>query len=164
MRYGFIALLSCLALAVPSLGQPSFAAEPPAAFTAQDSEAIKSVIRHYFQAFTAKDYAAFGDYFTAPFVLVGRQPQVLPTIEDVIRTWRGIRAPLDHTAYATSKAVEIRVIPMNSERALANIHWQRFKKDGSLLSEGAEFYFVIKRSGQWKIDGQMGQQLALFGK
>ena len=177
-RVGRLVMLTmggCLAMGMGGLGQPASAAAqpssaqppapaPPAHFTAQDTEAVRTLIRNYFAAFTAKKFALFDEYFTAPFMMAGATPTLLPTLPDVIRVWRGIRERLDHTAYATSQAVEIRVIAVTPERALANIHWKRFTRSGALMSEGAEFYFVTRRSGQWKIDGLMGQQLALFGQ
>jgi len=58
----------------------------------------------------------------------------------------------------------MRITALNNDSALVNIHWQRFKTDGSLLNEGSEFQIVSKASGKWKICGSMGQNLSDFGK
>jgi hypothetical protein len=178
MLAGALIVVGCVTMGVGGLARPAAAttppapsappgvaaALPPAQFTAQDSEAVRTLIRNYFAAFTAKRFALFDEYFTAPFMMAGATPRLLPTLADVVRAWRGIRERLDPTDYATSQATEIRVIPVTPERALANIHWKRFTRDGALMSEGAEFYFVTRQSGQWKINGVMEQQLALFGR
>jgi len=172
-RLGILGLAGCLALGVAAASQAAALGtrpqlrpliRPAETFTAQDTQAIQGLIHSYFGAFTAKNFAAFSDYFTAPFVMVGRTPRTLATQQDVIRAWEQIRTRLDHTDYATSKPIDIRVIAVTPRRALANIHWKRFTHSGALMSEGAEFYFVTKLAGHWKIDGEMGQQLALFGK
>jgi len=153
------ALLSSFAYAAPGLAH---AAQPTGVFTSADSAAIDKLIHDYFHAFTVKNYAAFADYFAAPFLLVGPEPRVLPTVPDAVRMWRHIREPLDHTDYATSQPVHIRVLAISPQTALANIYWQRLTRSGAVMSQGAEYYFMTKKSGHWQIDGNMGQQLALY--
>lgn len=136
---------------------------PSPAFVAADRAAIESVIHRYFDAFTRKDYGSFGDYYQAPFLAFGRDAVVVPTLEEVVQRYRGIRDPLDQADYSASKAVEIRITPVTVMRALANLRWQRLRKDGSVLDEGSEFMIMSKTTGTWKIAGVMGQQLALFG-
>jgi len=164
-NYGMWVVVIALTLAVLG-GVPARGTQPQSApsFTAADQRAIRSAVDGYFEAFTAKDFASFGKYFQAPFVVFGRQVRILATLQDVVRQWRGIREPLDNSAYGASKVLQIRIIPVSSERALADIHWQRLLKDGAVMSEGAEFYFMSKSSGSWKLAGVMGQQLALFGQ
>ena len=135
-----------------------------AAFTAKDSGAIRALMRDYFAAFTARDYPALERYFTVPFVFVGPRPRVITNLAVVLRAWRAIRASLEHSAYAASKIVQVRVIPMTGTQAMADVHWQRLRRDGTLLNQGAELYLVTKKSGQWQIDGHMEQALALFGR
>lgn len=137
-------------------------AQDARAFTAADTQAIEQLARDYFHAFTVKNFAAFPKYFTAPFVLFRPQPLVLPTVEDVIRTWHQVRDPLDKTDYALSRIIQMHVVPLTPRTAMINIHWQRLTHAGTVLSEGAEFYFLIKREGNWRIDGNIGQQLALY--
>lgn len=154
-------------LAVLLINVATARAQPPAApppYTDADTAAIQSVIHRYFAAFTAKDYGTFGEYFQAPFVGFGRDAAIVPTFEEVLKQYQSIRDPLDNADYSASKAAEIRVTPLNPARALAAVHWQRFKKDGSLLNEGAEFLIMSKTTGSWKIAGVMGQQLQFYGK
>jgi hypothetical protein len=74
----------------------------------------------------------------------------------------GIRNPLDQADYSASKATEVRLIPLQTNLTLANVHWQRFKKDNSLLNEGAEVLVLMRVDGQWKISGVMGEDLRQF--
>jgi hypothetical protein len=138
--------------------------QPVPQFTATDRSEIPAVIHRYFAAFTAKDYASFGEYFQAPFVGYGREPGIVPTFDEVLKRYQSIRDPLDQADYSSSKAVEIRLVPMTPFLALANVHWQRYKKDGTLLNEGSEFMVMNKSTGAWKIAGVLPQQFQLYGK
>jgi ketosteroid isomerase-like protein len=138
------------------------AADPAARFTTADSAAIEQLIVEYFQAFTQSDFARLNQLFTAPFVLVGPEPRVLPTLQDAVTAWTHTRERLNGTDYAVSKPVHIRVVGLTPRTGLANIYWQRLTKSGTVMSEGAEFYFVTKKSGRWQIDGNMGEQLAQY--
>jgi len=46
--------------------------------------------------------------------------------------------------------------------AMANVHWRRLKKDGSLLNEGAEVLLTAKAGGQWKMTGVIPEDLRQF--
>ena len=139
--------------------------QQPRAFGPADKSDVEKVVRSYFQAFTEKNYDQIRDLFQAPFVSFGGQGSVLSSsLEDAVKNYQKIRESLNATDYAASKAVEMRITALNNDSALVNIHWQRFKKDGSLLNEGSEFQIVSKASGKWKICGSMGQNLPDFGK
>jgi hypothetical protein len=141
------------------------AAQPPVPrpmFTAADAAAVTATVHRYFAAFSAKDYGVFREVFNAPFVTDGRPMGIIPTLDLVIQRYEGIRDPLDKADYAVSKAVEVRLIPLRAESALANLHWQRLKKDGGLLDEGAEVMVLAKVDGQWKITGNLGEDLRQF--
>jgi hypothetical protein len=140
------------------------AQSPVPAFTDSDRAAIPDMIHDYFAAFTAKDYGAFDKYFQAPFMGYGREPVVIATFDEVLKRYQGIRDPLDAADYSASKATEIRLIPMTPVLAMANVHWQRLKKDGTLLDEGSEFMLMSKSTGTWKIAGVLPQQFRLYGQ
>jgi hypothetical protein len=140
------------------------AQSPVPSFTDSDRAAIPAIIHSYFAAFTAKEYGVFDKHFQAPFVGYGREPVVIATFEEVLKRYQGIRDPLDAADYSASKATEIRLIPMTPLLAMANVHWQRLKKDGTLLNEGSEFMLMSKSTGTWKIAGVFPQQFQLYGK
>jgi hypothetical protein len=157
----FVFLLGALALALPALSQPA----PPAPFAPADKAEVEKVINDYFQAFTDKNYDRVRDSFQAPFVnLSGGGSVVISTLDDAVGNYRRIRESLEGSGYAASKAVEIRITALANNGVIANIHWQRLKKDGSLLNEGSEFMIVTRESGRWKICSSIGQNLADFGK
>jgi hypothetical protein len=137
---------------------------PMPVFSDADRSAIPAVIHNYFAAFTAKDYGSFDKHFQAPFLGYGREPVIVATFDEVLKRYQGIRDPLDAADYSASKATEIRLIPMTPFLAQANVHWQRFKKDGTLLNEGSEFMLMSKSTGTWKIAGVLPQQFLLYGK
>lgn len=146
-------------IAVPAAAQ---APAPPPMFSPADAAAATAVIHRYFAAFTAKDYAVFREVFNAPFLQTGRQITTIPTLDGVMQLYEGIRNPLDQADYSASKATEVRLMPLHTNSALANVHWQRFKKDGGLLNEGAEVLVLMRVDGQWKISGVMGEDLRQF--
>ena len=137
---------------------------PATSFTAADRAAIPAIIHSYFAAFTAKNYGVFDKHFQAPFVSYGREPVVIATFAEVLKRYQGIRDPLETADYSASKATEIRLIPMTPLLAMANVHWQRLKKDGTLLNEGSAFMLMAKSTGTWKISGVLPQQFQLFGQ
>jgi hypothetical protein len=155
-------LAAGLALAGGTAQAQTPTAQPPPMFSSADAAAATAVIHRYFAAFTAKDYGAFREVFNAPFVQGGREYRILPSLDDVMTMYRGIRDPLDQRDYSASKVVEMRVVPLHAASALAHLHWQRLKKDGSLLNEGAEVLVLAKVDGQWKITGVLGEDLRQF--
>jgi hypothetical protein len=164
-----LGIIVLLALAMSILGPPAGGAEPAASTatvgdTADESAAIHSLVQQYFAAFTAKDYQDFSQFFAAPFLRIGKSIDLIATVPEVVRAWIAIRDPLDHTDYAASRPVQIRVTMLSGGRGMANIHWQRLRRDGTVLDEGAEFYLVTKQSGRWQIDGVMGQDLKDFAR
>jgi ketosteroid isomerase-like protein len=163
LRLSLALFLVTLAQA-PTLAGAQSQTQERTTFQPTDMSAITEMINDYFVAFTAKDYKALPNFFQAPFLAVGAQPEMIGTLDAVIERYHHIRDPLDGTDYAVSKAEEIHITALSGQAALANIHWLRYKKNGLLLSEGAEFMMVSKSSGSWKICGSMGQGLSEFGK
>lgn len=162
-----VVIVTLLGAALGSIAQA--AAEPsgtaPAThrlLTDQDSSTLKRRLREWFAAFSAKDYAALGDYFAAPYTEVGNRTFILNDMAAVRRLWQRTREGLDGTDYSHTEAIAIRVIPRSATLALLNIHWRRVNKDGSTLNEGSEFYFATKASGQWRFNGGMSQDLAEY--
>jgi hypothetical protein len=136
----------------------------PALFEAADKTAITDLINGYFHAFTVKDYTALPNFFQAPFLTSFSQASTIGTLDEVVQRYHDIRDPLDQTDYAASKVEEMRITAVSAKSALADIHWRRYKKDGSLFNEGSEIMVVSKSSGSWKISGSVGQDLSQFGK
>jgi hypothetical protein len=164
MKQRRLAILAALPLflAGPVLAQPQAPRQPPPMFGPADATAARAVIDRYFAAFSAKDYATFREVFTAPYVWGGRQFSTLPTLDDVVQRYQGIRNPLDQADYSASKVVEARIVPLHANGALAHTHWQRLKKDGGLLNEGAEVLLLAKVDGQWKLTGVIPEDLRQF--
>jgi len=182
----FSVVLGCTALtrigiaaeaqAAPAPGHAAPAGSPQAAqsrrggasaqlyqFSAQDEQAVEVAVHGYFRAFTDKDWAQLDQYLTAPFVEMGPRPRYLATFADVLSTWHRIRDPLDGTDYAASKAVRVTVTALTPDSALADVYWQRVTKGGSVMGDGAEYYFASRQQdGSWRLNGHLDQQLALY--
>jgi hypothetical protein len=140
-------------------------AQALAGFTPADAADVRATVDRYFDAFSKRDFAAFNDLFQAPFLVFGAGGgQLIETVNEVVARWTRVRTALDDRDYARSSATDVRVTALDGARALANVRWQRFKRDGGVLDEGAEFYAVCKNSGRWKLCGNLGQSLAQFGK
>lgn len=148
--------LPAVALAQPAPQRPRF--------TVADETAAKALVRSYFDAFTAKDYAAFRDtYFTAPFVLMqDGKYATLPNVAAVVDFYRGVRDPLDQADYSKSTAPEIRIQPITGTSAFAHIHTRRLRKDGSTLRENSEMLVLAKVDGRWKISGVLPEDMDRF--
>jgi hypothetical protein len=100
--------------------------------------------------------------FTAPFVMSGRQFQTLPDLDAVTAQYRGVRERLDGDDYSASRVAEMRVIPLSGRMALTPLHWERLRKNGALLNEGAETYVLAKVDGQWRMMGVLPYDLRQF--
>lgn len=135
---------------------------PPPMFAEADAEAAKAVIHRYFAAFTAQDYGAFRELFNTPYVMGGRSLNALPTLDDVTRQYQGIRDAVGKQDYSASRAANIRIEPLSGTSALAHTHWERLKRDGSLLNEGAEVLMMTKVDGRWRITGVLPEDLRQF--
>lgn len=159
----FVLVLALFVLTGAPAQSPA-AGTTPAEFTAQDRANILEQIHGYFAAFSAKRYESFPGYMQAPFLGYGREPVIIATLDEVIASYRRIRDPLDQADYSSSKAANIRLMPQTPVHALAGVHWQRLKKDGSLLDEGAEILVMNKVSGTWKMAGVLPQQLKHFAQ
>ena len=156
------ALAAVMALAAA----PAFAQAkrtPPPMFSDADAAAVRTLIDRYFTAFSVKDYATFAQVFTAPYLMAGREGlATIPTVEGVVERYKAIRVPLENADYSASQVVEMRLTPLSGRMAMANVHWRRLKKDGSLLNEGAEVLLTAKAGGQWKMTGVIPEDLRQF--
>jgi hypothetical protein len=150
-------LLAALALvaATPALAQPPV-------FTPQDETAIRKVIDGYFAAITIKDYPAIETLAHAPYVVWGPEFRTLPTMSEVMARYRRTGDSLNLPDYKLSRAIEVRVEPLHGRLAMAHVHWERLKRDGSRLNEGAEVLVMSKIDDAWKISGNFGEALREF--
>ena len=78
---------------------------------------------------------------------------MLESVDAVITFYRNQRESLEKRNYDHSGIVSTRIIPLTADDALINVAYRRYKKDGSLLEEGAALYPVSKSSGDWKLRG-----------
>jgi len=140
--------------------------DPPATFGEAEKTAVIASVNAYFDAFTRKDWTAFGACFQPPYMMwaVGAPPNTFATRDDVVMRYQGVRAPLDNVDYAVSRAAQVTVRPLTLTSAMADVHWRRDKKDGSLLSEGAEILTLVKTAAGWKINGNIAERLDQYGK
>jgi hypothetical protein len=158
-----LAMLTVVAgLAAGSAAAQAPAPAPPPPFSEADRAAAEAVVHRYFAAFSVKDFATFREVFTVPFVVGGREMSVETALEQTTGRYERLRNSFDVQDYASSKATEVRVIPLHAASALAYLHWQRFRKSGDLLNEGAEVMILAKVAGQWKITGNLGADLRSF--
>ena len=129
-----------------------------------DKRAIEQLYDRYGQAFIMKDYNALRECVQAPFVLFADELRTLKSVEAVLAMYQTLREALDQRGYGYSVVVETHIIPLTADSALINAAFRRYKKDGSLLEEGAAIYAVYKSSGTWKLRGAGRQHLQYFGK
>jgi len=130
-----------------------------------DRAAIQKMYDRYAQAFIKQDYAALRDSVQAPFVVsAGGALQTFGSVDAVVEHYRKQRGALEPRGYGDSKITAVRITALTAGSALINASYRRFKKDGSLLEEGAAVYPVCKSSGAWKLCGVMGQDPRHFGK
>jgi len=140
--------------------------DAPPTFGETEKAAVVATVNTYFQSFTVKDWDAFRNCFKPPYIMwvVGNPPNSFATLDDIVMRYQGVRAPLDMADYALSKAAGVIVRPLAPDSALAEVHWRRDKKDGSLLSEGAEILALVKTPTGWKINGNVAERLSQYGK
>ena len=124
------------------------------------------MIERYFHTFTIKDWDGFRGSVRVLFTVwrVGRTPDVVTTLDDVVARLRAAREALETTDYAVSKVERMVITPLSANAALVDIHWRRDKKDGALLVEGAEILAVSRTADGWKITANMARTLGQFGK
>lgn len=161
-RRRLLALVASLAFPWTAAAQPASPQPQQPMFSEADAAAAKATIDRYFAAFSVRDYPAFRQVFTVPYLMGGRALETLPTLDAVMQRYLAVRERLDKADYASSKAAEVRLTPLGDVSALANVHWQRFKKDGSLLNEGAEILLLAKVDGAWKLTGVLPEDLRAF--
>jgi ketosteroid isomerase-like protein len=140
--------------------------DPPPTFGEPEKAAVVATVNSYFQSFTAKDWTRFGECFRPPYVMwnVGSSPVSFGTVDEIVTRYKGVRTPLDATAYALTRAAQVIVRPLSPTAVLAEVHWRRDKKDGSLFQEGAETLALVKTPGGWKITGNLAERLSHYDK
>jgi hypothetical protein len=140
--------------------------DAPATFGEPEKTAVVTTVNAYFDGFTRKDWTAFRACFQPPYMMwaVGTPPNTFATLDDIVTRYQGVRAPLDNVDYAVSRAAQVTVRPLTITSALADVHWRRDKRDGSLLSEGAEILTLVKTAAGWKINGNIAERLDQYGK
>lgn len=135
------------------------------AFGESDKIAIEKMYSRYVTAFIKQDYTALRDSVQAPFVVsAGGALQSLGSVDAVEDHYRKQRGALEKRGYNDAKITAMRITALTPDSALINASYRRFKKDGSVLEEGAAVYPVCKSSGAWKLCGVMGQDPRHFGK
>ena len=143
----------------------AFAQQTPR-FGQSDVAAIDQLFESYNQAFSARDYAKLKDHLQGPFV--GFAPFLgfgnVLTMDGVMDSYRVLREGLDTQEYQRSTLVQRRITALSNDRALVNGVYRRYRRDGSVLVEGALVYLVTKSSGTWKICGILAQDMSEFGK
>jgi hypothetical protein len=154
-----------LVIAIVGYCSVSSTAQEARVFSESDKIAIEKMYDRYFQAFIKKDYAALRECVQAPFVvLTGGKMQTLESVDAIMTFYRKQLESLERRNYDHSDIVDTRIIPLTSDGALINKAYRRYKKDASLLEEGAAVYPVSKASGTWKLRGLIGQEPQYFGK
>lgn len=129
-----------------------------------DAAAIRKMYDRYVQAFVKQDYAAVRECVQAPFVSsAGGQLQSLGSVDAVVDYYRKLRGALEQRGYSDAKITAFRITALTADNALINASFRRFKKDGSVLEEGAAVYPVCKSAGAWKLCGVMQQDSKYFG-
>jgi hypothetical protein len=152
-----IAAVVCSSVSAP--------AQQAGVFGESDKIAIEKMYDHYLLAFIKKDYAALRESFQAPFVVLdGGDMQALTSIDAVMAFYRKQLVALEQRKYDHAEITNTRITPLTPDSALINKSIRRYKKDGSVLEEGAAIYPACKSSGAWKLCGMMRQESQYFGK
>ena len=138
-------------------------AQEPRGFGDSDKLAIEQMYDRYTEAFIMRDYAKLRDYVQLPFVTFQGEVRILESMDAVLAFYRPIRDSLDQRSFDHGEVVGKRVVALAADRALLNTAYRRYRKDGSLLEEGAAAYLVSKSSGTWKVCGVMPQDPKYFG-
>ena len=134
------------------------------AFDAEKA-AIRKMYDRYVQAFIKQDYSVVRESVHAPFVSFGAGAlQTLGSVDAVVEYYRKQRGALEQRGYADAKITAFRIMPLTADSALINASFRRFKKDGSVLEQGAAVYPVCKSAGAWKLCGALRQEPGFFGK
>ena len=133
-------------------------------FSGSDKLAIEQMLERYKQAFQMKDYTKLREYVQSPFVTFPDVPKIYESMDAVMNRYRDNREPLDERNYDNTQWGKTRITVLAADKALINKTFRRYKKDGSLLEEGASVYLVSKSSGTWKIYGSLSQEPTYFDK
>jgi hypothetical protein len=119
-------------------------AQEPRGFGDSDKLAIEQMYDRYTEAFITRDYAKLREYIQLPFVTFQAEVRVLGSLDEVLAFYRPIRDSLDQRSFDHGEVVGKRIVALAADRALLNTAYRRYRKDGSLLEEGAAAYLVSK--------------------
>ncbi len=156
------AFLVIAAAVCSSVNAPSQQAR---AFGESDKTAIEKMYDRYLVAFIKKDYAGLRESVQAPFVVWdGGDMQAFASVDAVMGFYRKQLVALEQRNYSHAEITNTRITPLTPDSALINKSIRRFKKDGSVLEEGAAIYPACKSSGAWKLCGMIRQESQYFGK
>jgi hypothetical protein len=129
-----------------------------------ESAAIRKMYDRYVAAFVKQDYAEVRECVAAPFVsTAGGALQTIGTLDAVVDYYRKLRGALEQRGYGNARITGFRITALTADRALINASYRRFKKDDSVLVDGAAVYPVCKAAGAWKLCGVMQQDAKYFG-
>jgi hypothetical protein len=120
-----------------------------------------AAVEGYNQALVDRNYTELRDRFLhVPFVVVDETPRVITSLEVVVDGLRKTREALDAEGYATTTISSPRVTVLVGDRVLINCRLSHLKQDGSMLTQRANLYVLVKANGMWKIGGIIPQDPA----
>ena len=149
----FRALVFALVAVVMGFAAPLRAQEAlkPAEIAKIKAEVLVTM-DNYLQTFVRKDAQAIADkLFTNPSVSVGPNGVAANTPEQNAKQYTGTIQQLVDRGWDKSVSERTDVCVVNANAAFVNIHYNRFKKDGSLLQTGAAMYLLNKGKDTWRI-------------
>lgn len=155
-------IMTSILLTSPSYGYSHQAPRADSHPASSDVRAAIVALEGYSQALVDRDYAKLRDRFLhVPFVVVDGAPRVVTSVEAVVAGLRIVRESLDAADYTTTRVESLRVSVLAKDRLLLNCRLHHLRKDGSLLSERANFYVMVRVAGAWKVGGIIPQDPAL---
>lgn len=135
-----------------------------AALTPADTAKIKAEVvetmTKYVTTFTAQKPKVIADnIFTNPSITLGANGLTVNTPEQVNAQYTGNIKRLLEGGWEKSVMEHHNVCVMNANVAFANSRYVRYKKDGSIHSEGASTYMLNKGKDGWRIVMLIGHDI-----
>jgi hypothetical protein len=121
-------------------------------------------VDRYTQAFVEKDYTTLRECVQALFVFTSGEMLAVESVDAIVTAYRSLREALEKRGYDHAEILETRITLLTADRALINAAYRRYKRDGSLLEEGAAIYPVTKSACEWKLTRVLLQDPKYFGK